>query len=190
MGTKTRVKNETILTGLNTAKKKDRREQRKTAQQQRIGEQVFAGLLPFLPATLGRLFKVAKTPYVYYSGGPSVSVVFTPTGDLTQPKALQRALGTITKVERALVKQGWHIQGVAALQANQYDMGLYIDVVARCTRRVKGSDQVESVTLRLTFQKLPETDKCKLVEKEVRVKAVYTKAHMETRMVVECDDPE
>ncbi len=160
---------------------------------------ILENLLPAMPQSLGAEFRISGL------SGPSsegvltgVSVSLVPMKRLLGPDRQAAALGTISKVVEALKAAGWIITEEG--RASNYEWSsvrhLNIEVKAKKAiqlQRPRGFRLFQPPTpppapieLSMTFTQMPETESCKLVEKEVIVAAVAE--HKETRLVVECEE--
>ncbi len=164
----------------------------------RQARRILEDLLPAMPQSLGAEFRISSL------SGPSsegvltgVSVSLVPHQPLRGDTRQRAALGTIAKVAEALKATGWTI--IEEGRASNYEWSsvrhLNIEVKAkkaiqlqqpRGFRLFQPSAPPTSIELSMTFMQMPETESCKLVEKEVIVAAVAE--HKETRLVVECEE--
>ncbi|KKN72501.1 hypothetical protein LCGC14_0410050 [marine sediment metagenome] len=166
-----------ILTG------EERRECNQRARQRRLGKQIIIDLLPFMPSTLGTTYQVSSLrtspSYTDASKLGDIHLSLEAVGDVDQPGMVDRMLGTITKMGKALTRQGWEVRNKGkARESFDPKGGLSITVSA----------SKAGVSLHCNFDCIPNTENCKLVEREVTVASHYVPEHQEKQMVVECTD--
>jgi hypothetical protein len=150
-------------------------------------------VLPALPKTIED-FKPADvvgiTPYVSEdrSVASEIWVQFEAPA-MADDGAKERAFGTVQKAASGLQKNGWLLK-TASLDACDYREGM--DVTLMATRTIPGGkrwfrsttpDRV--ISLRITFQSLPDTPRCRIVES---VEAVPASTRTVRRVI--CEDGE
>ncbi len=119
-------------------------------------------VLPALPHTIN-LFeaKYVSTGADYRSSDPhklgSLHVKFEP-GDVSTEEAAGLAYGTIIKVAEGLQTAGWTVERQPSMNVYDWQDGMDVSVMAS---RPSGD---RPLTLVLTFEKMPETSRCEIVE--------------------------
>lgn len=194
------MRNANLLETMDEEQRAEAHQQLGREERTRQARRILEELLPAMPQSLGAEFRISSL------SGPSaegvltgVSVSLMPMKRLLGPDRQQAALGTITKVAEALKAAGWTIteEGRATNYEWSSSRHLNIEVKAKKTIQLQNPRIFHllqptalplPIELSMTFMQMPETESCKLVEKEVIIAAVAE--HKETRLVVECEDPE
>lgn len=136
-------------------------------------------VLPLMPHTLEECFDANYLSIGYDNPPKDLRIDFI----RKQGTEMDLAYGTITKMQEALVKDGWTVLSPSTLMFGKE--ALQVQLAAR--------KELESRPLDLTivFENLAPTDNCRLVEKEVWVEEVpAVKAHTETKMGLVCNGEE
>lgn len=136
---------------------------------------VMGEIASHLPHTLGEYFDLT---YIYHGfwtpPRADIQVSFT-VRDGLHPENVQVAFGTIIKVAGALMRAGYQVEPTPTIEAND---ARALDV------HVSGERGEGEAKTKVTFNftRLPESDRCKLVEEEVVVPE-----HKEIKLRVQCD---
>lgn len=158
---------------------------------------------PHMPRSLADCYRISS---VYDGSGSQVSALqvgFVPLhqldGKLDATEEVRLALGTIDKVVAGLEKGGWTITNFPTAELNyresltvslgavqQINRSVWVRGVRRLQRKAPLPER--QVTLTMTFDRLPETESCRIEEQQVKVLAVGE--HYETQKVLVCDDAE
>jgi hypothetical protein len=187
-----------LARGIDRKMEEERTSRLKKEQSLREMDSIIRGdILPHVPRMLHGCYEVSGVEAGYVHPLNHFSLTLRPKLDMKDHKYAEIALGTITKLATALEKAGWRITKQPEARANEYakDMTILLDVkralapslLDRLTRR---NAPIREVEVSFMFKGAHETDRCRLVEEEITVKAQYTPEHTETRLVVVCDEEE
>ena len=128
------------------------------------------------PHTLGQFFTVG---YVYtgYREPPRAhfTLPFQARAALAEEDRAA-AFGTIIKVAGSLMRAGYEVQPTPGIKAMEGMKALDVTISG------KRGDFNSEVCIEINFTRLPESDRCKLIEEQVLVPERY-----ETKLRVECD---
>lgn len=133
---------------------------------------VLAELLARMPHTLAECFTF-NTMFTGWGTPPATElIIFFRLRDEMEDTSI--AFGTIIKAAAALMRIGCEVEPVPQIAATSSGPGLDVEVHGR---------RNDGMRIKLNFQRLPETDRCRLIEEDIVIPE-----RREKKMRVECDD--
>lgn len=157
------------------------------------GELVRRYVTPALPKTID-VFEPANVVGTALYGATdrakahAVHITFK-ARDLSDPAAIDLAYGTITKTAVGLQRKGWSVTPMPELEARNWDDGM--DVIIKAVRTIPARKRLfrsplpgRTLPLVMSFDAMPETARCRIVESTEHVPASTRKV----RKIV-CDEP-
>lgn len=182
----------TLLEDATEKLESDNRSHERYREKNRIAAYVLEELvLPHMPHSLEEMFELGYVSSV-------IDALRLDLSPKQEDGSTRELFGTITKVANGLRRGGWTITKDAT-PSPMYATGtefLRVELQALQKVAIPGprrwpfstTPEPQDVLISLNFERMPESDMCRLVEQEVVVEAV--EAHTVTRTVLVCDGEE